>query len=293
MLHAREYAGVVSLCGEALESDPDNLDLRIIRARALMALRRDDEAKRELGRVLRWHSPSAEAYRLLGELAIRSGKLEAAETFLRHAVRLAPAEPSLAALLDLVQSSNQPTVAVEKLPAATATVGCTLCGTRHGANECAADEDAPPTLEASGSFDGNATFDTLDLSGFASSVDHRDDPTEQMLHQVPPGQAAVGVARRHGSEPGEDWPQGSEPAQEWPLGLRLDGDRPVAGRVADRFGGYLVGIGALTPIQLRAALDYHRRIGVRVGAAAVALGFLTEPSVEWAAHDYHVHRNDP
>ena len=58
----------------------------------------------------------------------------------------------------------------------------------------------------------------------------------------------------------------------------------------ERFGRYLVHIGALTPLQLRAALDYHRRSGVRLGAAAVALGFLSEPRVEWAAHDYHTTR---
>jgi hypothetical protein len=63
--------------------------------------------------------------------------------------------------------------------------------------------------------------------------------------------------------------------------------------VRNLFGHYLVDIGALTALQLTAALDYHRRSGVRVGAAAVALGFVSAESVEWAAHAFHVSRNSP
>ena len=126
LFRSQQYTGVAALCEEALEIDPDNLELRILRVRALLALRRDEEATRELSRILRWGSETAEVFRLLGELAIRRGKLHAAETFLRQSLKLAPDDRNTQALLDLVQSSNQPTVAVEKLPAATATVGCTL-----------------------------------------------------------------------------------------------------------------------------------------------------------------------
>ena len=224
LFDARQYAACAAACAEALAVDPECLALRILRARSLMAIRRDEEAKRELSRALRWHRPTGDTYRLLGELAIRGGKLGAARTFLAQAVRLAPQDDSAAALLELVQSSNQPTVAVEKLPAATATVGCTVpAGSHPGVGE--------PTQRrrlAAGS--------------------HFDAPT------------AVGGAPAAPSAPG------------------------------DRFGRYLVDIGALTPRQLRAALDYHRRSGVRLGAAAVALGFLSEPSVEWAARDYHIAR---
>lgn len=126
MYRAQQYTGVASLCADVLECEPDNLDLRILRARALLALRRDEEAQRELRCILRWNSETAEVFSLLSELAIRRGKLDAAVTFLKQALRLAPDDRKVAALLDLVRSSNQPTVAVEKLPAATATVGCTL-----------------------------------------------------------------------------------------------------------------------------------------------------------------------
>jgi tetratricopeptide (TPR) repeat protein len=228
LFQSQQYAIAASMCAEALELEPDNLDLRILRARALMALRRDEEAKRELSRALRWHPASGEAYRLLGELAIRRGKLKAASTFLRQAVRFSDENASARDLLDLIESSSQPTVAVEKLPAATATVGCPF------------------------------------------SVPHPDDLALGSSSSLSTTDPARPRARRlaAGSQ--------NETTSEVHLG--------------ERFGRYLVDIGALTPLQLRAALDYHRRAGVRVGAAAVALGFLSEPSVEWAAHDYHAGR---
>ncbi|MBT8494553.1 MAG: tetratricopeptide repeat protein [Deltaproteobacteria bacterium] len=57
-----------------------------------------------------------------------------------------------------------------------------------------------------------------------------------------------------------------------------------------RFGEYLVVTGQLTGVQLRAALAYHRARGVRVGEAAVILGFLSSPKVEWAASSFHKRR---
>lgn len=229
LFQSQQYGSAASVCAEALELDPDNLDLRILRARALMALRRDEEAKRELSRALRWHPESGEAYRLLGELAIRRGKLKAASTFLRQAVRFSDDENASArGLLDLIESSNQPTVAVEKLPAATATVGCPF---------------SVPGPD--------------DIGLGSSNTVSRTEPAKPRARRVAAGSQ-------------------NEATSELNLG--------------ERFGRYLVDIGALTPLQLRAALDYHRRAGVRLGAAAVALGFLSEPSVEWAAHDYHAGR---
>lgn len=228
LFQSRQYGSAASLCAEALEVEPDNLDLRILRARALMALRRDEEAKRELSRALRWHPASGEAYRLLGELAIRRGKLKAASTFLRQAVRFSDENACARGLLDLIESSSQPTVAVEKLPAATATVGCPFSA--PGPDQFGLGSTSNPTVT---------------------------EPARPRARRIAAGSQ-------------------NESTAEVNLG--------------ERFGRYLVDIGALTPLQLRAALDYHRRAGVRVGAAAVALGFLSEPSVEWAAHDYHAAR---
>jgi hypothetical protein len=209
MFRAQQFTGVASLCADALEGEPDNLDLRVLRVRALLALRRDEEARIELSRIWRSHRETAEVFQLLGELAIRRKKLHAAETFLRQASLLAPDDRKVGALLELVRSSNQPTVAVEKLPAATATVGCALASLEE--------EARAPRLAL--------------------------------------------------------------------------GTRPPPSSPTELFGMYLVDIGALTPIQLRAALEYHRRAGVRVGTAAVALGFMTEPSVEGAARAFHGSRH--
>jgi len=230
LFQSRQYGSAASICAQALELEPDNLDLRILRARALMALRRDEEAKRELSRALRWHPASGEAYRLLGELAIRRGKLKAASTFLRQAVRFSDESACAQGLLELIESSNQPTVAVEKLPAATATVGCPF--SEHG-------------------------VDPVGLGSRSLMTTTATAPGRPHLRRMAAGSQ-------------------NESTAELNLG--------------ERFGRYLVDIGALTPLQLRAALDYHRRAGVRLGAAAVALGFLSEPSVEWAAHDYHAAR---
>jgi len=57
--------------------------------------------------------------------------------------------------------------------------------------------------------------------------------------------------------------------------------------VASGFGHYLVECGLLSSVQLRAALAYKRSTGVRLGAAAVALGLVSEPKVEWASLAYH------
>ena len=57
--------------------------------------------------------------------------------------------------------------------------------------------------------------------------------------------------------------------------------------VAAGFGQHLVDCGLLSPLQLKAALAYKRSTGVRLGAAAVALGFLSEPKIEWASLAYH------
>ncbi|MEZ4400959.1 MAG: hypothetical protein R3B06_13115 [Kofleriaceae bacterium] len=57
--------------------------------------------------------------------------------------------------------------------------------------------------------------------------------------------------------------------------------------LAAGFGQHLVEAGLLTPVQLKAALVYTRSTGVRLGAAAVALGFVSAPKIEWASLAYH------
>lgn len=78
---------------------PPDARLIVRRARALLALRRDDEARADLVSLLSdVHMDSragcaASAMRLLCEIALRAGQLERAGTFLAAALRLDPHHP--------------------------------------------------------------------------------------------------------------------------------------------------------------------------------------------------------
>ena len=58
----------------------------------------------------------------------------------------------------------------------------------------------------------------------------------------------------------------------------------------NRLGGYLMAIGVLSSEQVQRSLAHHRRHRVRVGEAAVALGFISRQKLEWAALGFHCRR---
>ncbi len=100
LFHNRNHPGVVAVCQGALTDDPGNMHLRLLLARALLALRRDAEAQHELSLCLE-HSPRCpEAYRLLGELALRRDELKSAEIFARESLRLDPGNDTSRELLE-------------------------------------------------------------------------------------------------------------------------------------------------------------------------------------------------
>lgn len=208
---ARQYPGVVAACQDALADDPDDVHLRLLRARALMALRRDAEAQTEISECLRLEPRFGAAYRLLGELAARRDEIESAKIFLREALRLDPGDAEAREWLEVVHAMVRSTAAADKLPAAAAVVG----------------------------------------------------------HLSP---APARSPRARGTEPP---PPGGRPSTLSQL------------PVASGFGHYLVETGVLTKVQLRAAEAYKRSTGVRLGAAAVALGFVSELKIEWASLAYH------
>src|SRR5262245_50046951 len=84
----RNFSQTVAACRDALAPCQGDVDLRLLLARALMALRRDSEAQEEVADALHRRTGCAEAYQLLGELAFRRDELRAADTFLREALRL-------------------------------------------------------------------------------------------------------------------------------------------------------------------------------------------------------------
>lgn len=116
LFRQRNFAQVVTACRADLGVRPDDVRLRILLARALMALRRDGEAQSEVSAALRHDPTCAEAYQLLGELAFRRDELRAAEIFLREALRLDAEDHHSRVLLDIIQAMTKPTASPPPIP---------------------------------------------------------------------------------------------------------------------------------------------------------------------------------
>lgn len=123
LYRARHYPGVVAACGDALEEEPGCIELRLLRAKALLRLRLDVEAQLDLREVIQKEPKCAPAYRLLGELAARRDEHESARIFLREALRLDPHDREATDWLAVVASMVRPTAAADKIPATAAAVG--------------------------------------------------------------------------------------------------------------------------------------------------------------------------
>lgn len=135
LFRARQFPGVAAVCAEAIEEQPDNLYLRLLRARALLALRIDQDAQLELAECVRRDPRCAEAYRLLGELGVRRDEAESAAVFLREALRLDPGDERAKEFLGVAQAMIvrrsrpgattplRPVTVAEKLPAAATVTG--------------------------------------------------------------------------------------------------------------------------------------------------------------------------
>ncbi len=225
LFRCRSYSGTVAVCSSVIDQFPEHVELRLLYARSLLALRRDAEAQQQLSHCLEQDPRCAEAYYHLGELALRRDELRSAEIFLREARRLDPDDRDIAELLAITIALHQPTAVAEKLPAAAAAVGCPS-------------PRRPPRGPASpGQRRASAPYVPVSPDSVDSSGERR---------------LAFGTSSDH-----------------------------------KLFGEYLVDIGALSPIELKASLAYHGSSRVRLGGAAVALGFISMPKVEWAAVTFH------
>ena len=104
LLLARQYAAAAAACATALESgSAEPIPLRILRARALLALGQDDPARVELARCLD-DAPSALIYRMLGAISLRRRQLDTAACCLRRALALDPTDAEASRLLHIVSS---------------------------------------------------------------------------------------------------------------------------------------------------------------------------------------------
>jgi tetratricopeptide (TPR) repeat protein len=126
LYRARHFPGVVAACGDALDQEPGCIELRLLRAKALLRLRRDVEAQLDLRDVIQREPKCAPAYRLLGELAARRDEHESARIFLREALRLDPHDREAVDWRAVVHSMVRPTAAAEKIPATAAAVGASV-----------------------------------------------------------------------------------------------------------------------------------------------------------------------
>jgi hypothetical protein len=123
LFQCRHYPSVVAVITDALESEPECVDLLVIRARAHIKLRRDLDAQSDLRDIIRIAPTCGVAYRLLGELAARRDENESAALFFREALRLDSDDHEAAEWLQIVETSVRPAAVAKKLPAPAAAAG--------------------------------------------------------------------------------------------------------------------------------------------------------------------------
>lgn len=266
LFEARHYPSVVAMITDALEHEPECVELLLIRARAHIALRRDLDAQADLRDVIRLDHGCAIAFRLLGELAARRNENPAAATFFREALRLDPDDHEARDWLAIVDSLR-PAAAAIKLPAPAAAAGRY---SRPETERFAKGTQPPPDLErptqpqfARGS----------DRGGFAMPAPLPRRAPEPTLTGRPaaPVPAKPAVSRTS-----------SRPIT----------SRPLPTPELPGFGEYLVASGILTRERLRAAQAYQRSMKVQLTTAIVTLGLATPQRIEWAcvAHQSQVGR---
>lgn len=294
LFEGRHYPGVVALCTDALEGEPECVPLLLMRARAHIALRRDLEAQADVRDVIRLDPRCAIAYRLLGQLAARRNELESAATFFREALRLDPDDREAAERLLAIGASVRPAAVATKLPAPATAAG------RFPSTPRFARGTRQPDLGAEGACDERPTKPFARGSARPGPTRW---PTPEPLPPPPSRESAMELAppRR---EQTEDLPDEVIPLVHPKHGeLATLRGRPAvqtppakpAPRLASRpmarssipelpgFGEYLVASGILTRERLRAAQAYQRSMKVQLSTAIVTLGLATPQRIEWAS----------
>jgi tetratricopeptide (TPR) repeat protein len=272
LFECRHYPGVVAMCSDALEGEPECVPLLLIRARAHIALRRDLDAQADLRDIIRLDPQCGVAYRLLGELAARRDENESAAIFFREALRLAPGDREAADWLLVVDASVRPAAVAHKLPAPAAAAG-------RFSRETV---DAKPARFARGTYAPDQ--DERPTKPFARGSERNGE-----AWKTPP---AVRMPLPAPKDPGFGIPETTlkgrpattiEPARPAP---RLTTSRPMPRTQTPElpgFGDYLVTAGILTRERLRAAQAYQRSMRVQLSTAIVTLGLATPQRIEWAA----------
>jgi tetratricopeptide (TPR) repeat protein len=275
LLEARHFPGVVAMCSDALDDEPECVPLLLVRAQARIALRRDLDAQADLRDVIRIDPGCSLAYRLLGELAARRDENASAAAFFREALRLDPDDREANDWLMIVEPASRPAAAAHQLPATAAAAG-------HFSSRRAS---SPSQVRLAR---GTQPPDQIDGDERPTRPFGRVEPPASS----PPRGVSTPASSRRASEPRAASPAASAPAARPTLPGRPPTQPPgrPAPRPASRgapelpgFGEYLVATGILTRERLRAAQAYQRSMKVQMSTAIVTLGLASPQRIEWAA----------
>lgn len=259
---ARHYPGVVAVCTDALDAEPECVPLLLFRARANVALRRDLEAQADLRDVIRLDPRSGLAYRLLGELAARCDENEAAAQFFREALRIDPDDREARDWL-LVVAPARPAAGAAKLPATAPAAG------RFSS--------PAPARFPRGTQPHEPHIDERPTQPFGRTPSRVTDtgPTGvRLVKRAPPASPVPTLTGR---------PEPHPPAKPAPRLAPRTTTRMMQVPELPGFGEYLVAHGVLTRERLRVAEAYQRSMKVQLSTAIITLGLATPQRVEWAA----------
>jgi predicted Zn-dependent protease len=97
----------ITVCNQGLDVSPDNLEGRVMLARAFASLHQWKEAQGELLRVVKIDRSNRMGFALLGEVLLRRNDYERAVPVLQHAQNLDPTSPQILSMLKRARA-NQP-----------------------------------------------------------------------------------------------------------------------------------------------------------------------------------------
>ena len=317
LFEGRHFPSVVALASDALEHEPECVDLLVVRARAHIALRRDLDAQADLRDIIRLEPQCGLAYRLLGELAARRDENESAAIFFREALRLQPDDPEAADWLMIVDAAIRPGVSKPRFPRAQSP--------RIAPPPMAVPQPSPDPLRSAAPFlareqmveddEPNETVEGRVARGTYPPTECDERPTkpfargskldgEQWKARAFPLPAPTAAAPikpySDPSTPQERSTLAGRPATQPPARpaprLAPSPSRPMTRGPTPElpgFGEYLVESGILTRERLRAAQAYQRSMRVQLSTAIVTLGLATPQRIEWAAvaHQSQLARN--
>jgi hypothetical protein len=280
MLEARHFPGVVAMCSDALDDEPECVPLLLIRAQARIGLRRDLDAQADLRDVIRLDPRSSLAYRLLGELAARRDENASAGVFFREALRLDPRDREACDWLAIVDPSYRPAASRPRSPSSRPAAGASQLPATVSAAGHFSPRRTPtpgPVRAALGTqppdhVDGSDERPTRPFNRVDRPASNRpSQPAARPRHAPTPAAASVERPTLAGR------PAPQSPAKAAP---RLT---PRATPELPGFGEYLVSTGILTRERLRAAQAYQRSMRIQLATAIITLGLASPQRIQWAA----------